>query len=94
MLRECSHCRHQFTPQDFVKEESKEMESERKARGLEGVRFLYYACPECGYHDIFLDLRHLPGESDDDFHARREGLEEAAREIHGEKVEVVVSQKV
>ena len=93
MQRECSHCRRKFTPQDFVKEESKGMEAERKARGLEGVRFLYYTCPDCGYADIFLDIRHLAGESDDAFHTRRRELEGAAREIHAEKVEVVVSEK-
>ena len=93
MQRECSHCRRKFTPQDFVKEESKGMEAERRTLGLEGVRFLYYTCPECGFADIFLDIRHLPGESDDDFHSRRGELEATAREIHAEKVDVVVSEK-
>ena len=36
MLRVCSHCHRPFTRDDFVKEESKGMEAERKALGLEG----------------------------------------------------------
>jgi hypothetical protein len=92
-MRECSHCQRKFTPKDLVKEDSKEMEAERKARGLEGVRFLYYTCPDCGYADIFVDIRHLPDESDEDLHSRRAELEAAVREIHAEKVDVVVTEK-
>ena len=51
MMRECSQCRKPYAAQDFVKEESKGMESHRRALGLEGVRFLYYACRGCGHAD-------------------------------------------
>ncbi len=93
MFRECTHCHRQFTPGDLVKEESKGMEADRKALGLEGVRFLYYACPECGYADIFVDIHHLPGESLEDFQARRAGLEAAIKQIHADRVEVVVLER-
>ena len=56
MMRECSQCRKPYAAQDFVKEESKGMESHRRALGLEGVRFLYYACRGCGHADIFVDV--------------------------------------
>jgi hypothetical protein len=94
MFRECAHCHRSFTPQDFVKDESKGMEADRRALGLEGVRFLYYVCPQCRYADIFVDIHALPGESAEDFQARRAGLEEAVRQIHAEKVEVVISDRI
>ena len=48
MHRECLQCHRAFTAQDFVKADTLEMETERKALGLQGVRFLYYSCPGCG----------------------------------------------
>ena len=47
MIRECTQCHRPFTPKDLAKEESKGMEAERKARGLEGLLFRYYTCPAC-----------------------------------------------
>ena len=70
MLRDCAHCHRPFEPQDLAREESKGMEAERKALGLRGVLFRYYVCPECGYSDIFVDVRPLPGESPEAFHQR------------------------
>jgi len=62
--RNCSHCGKEFTPRELAREESRGMEAERKALGLEGVLFRYYACSGCGHADIFLDVRPLeiPGD--------------------------------
>ncbi len=94
MHRECSHCRRPFTPPDLVKDESKGMEADRKALGLEGVRFLYYSCPKCGIDEIFVDIHPLEGEGAAAFRRRRKDLETAVRDFHGEKVEVVLSERV
>jgi hypothetical protein len=93
MTRECSHCHRPFTPQDFIKEESKNMESDRKALGLEGVRFLYYTCPGCGYADIFLDIYRQDGETEEQFQQRTHALESAVRQVHAEEVEVVLTKR-
>lgn len=93
MHRECTHCQRPFTARDLVREESKGMEASRKALGLDGVRFLYYACPGCGYDDIFLDVHALPDESHDEFYRRRDELERAAREFRGDGVEAVLCQR-
>jgi hypothetical protein len=93
MVRFCGHCRRQLTPQDFVKSESKGMEAERKAAGLEGVHFLYYRCGECGGVDLFVDLRPLPEETDEAFRQRRAQMEEAARQIHEDRVEVILTER-
>jgi hypothetical protein len=93
MLRECRHCQRPFTPQDFVKEESKNMEADRKRLGLEGVRFLYYTCPDCGHDDIFLDIHHLEGESPGEFQKRREDLEIAVRQTDVEPVKVTITER-
>jgi len=93
MLRECSHCHRPFTAQDFVKEESRNMEADRKALGLEGVRCLYYTCPACGYADLFLDLLHRDGETTEQFEERRAGLESAVKQVHAEQVEVVLTER-
>jgi hypothetical protein len=90
MIRLCSHCCRRFTPQDFVKEESKGMEAERKALGLEGVRFLYYHCAVCGYVDIFLDTYPRAGESDAAFQARKRELEAVVSQVHADGAEAVL----
>ena len=91
MRRECSHCHRPFTPRDFIREKSKNMESDRKALGLEGVRFLYFACSSCGYADIFLDIYRLAEETAEQFKQRTQALEFAARQIRAEQVEVVLT---
>jgi hypothetical protein len=93
MQRECSQCQRRFAPEDFVKEDSKNMEAERKALGLEGVRFLYYTCPDCGRHAIFLDLHHLEGESPEEFNRRRAELESAVGEVPADHVAVVITER-
>jgi hypothetical protein len=93
MMRNCGRCHRQLTRQEFVKEESKGMEADRKRAGLQGVRFLYYRCAECGCIDLFVDVHPLPGESDEAFHQRRAELEAAAREIHENQVEVVLTER-
>src|SRR5438105_2632851 len=97
MKRTCSHCQRPFTPQDFVKEDSRGMEAERRALGLEGVRFLYYACPACSYADIFLDIFPLEGESPEAFRGRKAELEATVNQLHdeqhAEQVEVVLVEK-
>jgi hypothetical protein len=90
MLRKCTHCERQFTPADLAREESRNMEAERKASGLTGVRFLYYHCPGCGINDIFVDILPLQGESPEDFQARRDAMEEVVRRLHAEGTEAVV----
>jgi hypothetical protein len=93
MLRECAHCHRPLTPEDLAREESKEMEAERRKYGLEGVRFLYYRCAGCDHADIFMDVLPLEGETDEAFRQRRAALEEVARQMHGDGVEVVVKAK-
>jgi hypothetical protein len=93
MHRECDQCGRSFTPRDLVKDESKGMEADRKAFGLEGVRFLVYSCPECGFDEIFVDIHPLAGEGADEFHRRRQDLEIAVRDFHGDKVEAVLSER-
>jgi hypothetical protein len=91
MHRRCAHCDRQLTPKDFVKEESKGMETERRAMGLKGVMFVFYHCPHCGYDDIFVDVRRLPEESFDEFWRRRSELETVVKDIHAASTEVVLS---
>jgi hypothetical protein len=93
MHRFCAHCHREFTRADFVKEQSRGMEAERRASGLEGVRFLYYHCPACDFDDIFVDIHPLEGESDEEFRQRREALEAAARRVHADEVKIVVADR-
>jgi len=92
MHRECSHCQRSFTASDLVKEESRGMEAHRKALGLEGVRFLYYSCPGCGFDEIFVDIHPLDGEKPEDFRRRRRDLETAVRDFHGDGIKAVLSE--
>ena len=92
-MRKCSHCHKLLTPNELAKEESKGMEAERKALGLHGVRFLYYNCSDCGYADIFVDVHPLVGEAVERFRQRRQELESTVRQLHAERVEIVVTGK-
>ena len=83
MTRECTLCRRPFGAEDLCREESEGMEAERRAAGLEGVRFLYLHCPACGTDDILVGVLPLPGESAGDFADRREALETAVRRLSG-----------
>ena len=93
MRRECARCGRAFGPEDFVKEQSRQMEADRRALGLEGVRFLYYACPACGLADVFLDLHRQPGETGEEFAERRRAMEDAVRQVEPEGVEVVLTER-
>jgi hypothetical protein len=93
MIRECTSCHKPFTPQELSREETKGMEAERKALGLQGILFRYYTCSQCGQADIFVDILPLPGESDEDFRHRRDDLEKTVRQLQAEKVAVVVVEK-
>jgi len=59
------------------------MEADRKAAGLEGVRFLYYQC-QCGTADIFVDILPLADEFIEDFEKRRVEMEAVVRRLHGD----------
>jgi hypothetical protein len=93
MRRKCSRCQKAYTPQELAREETKGMEAERKALGLQGVLFRYYGCAACGQADIFVDLQRLPGEFEDAFLRRRGELEAAINQVHGQGVEVVLVEK-
>lgn len=93
MMRRCTHCGKDFTPQELSREDSKGLEAERKALGLEGVLFRYYSCSACGQADIFVDIRPLEGEGEEAFHRRRGELEDTVQQLQGEGVEVVVSAR-
>jgi hypothetical protein len=93
MKRECAHCGRAFGPEDFYKQESRHMEADRRALGLEGVRFLYYVCPGCGQADIFLDLRRQPEETDEQLAERRRAMEDAVCQAQPAGVEVVLTER-
>jgi hypothetical protein len=93
MIRTCSQCGKEFTPQELSRADSKGLEAERKALGLEGVLFRYYQCSACAQADIFVDVRPLEGETDQSFHRRREELEATLQQLEGDQVDVVVRMR-
>jgi hypothetical protein len=93
MKRTCSQCHKPLTPQELSREESKGMEAERKASGLQGVLFRYYTCSQCGTADIFVDIHAVEGETNEEFCRRRDELQGAVRQLHGEGVRVVLVEK-
>jgi hypothetical protein len=94
MMRACTCCRKTFVPRELLREESKGMEAQRKALGLEGVAFRYYVCSACGHADIFVDVLPREGEGEEAFRARRDELEQAVRQLHSEGVEVVITERI
>lgn len=90
MKRYCTSCGRSFTASDLVRSESRNMEAERKAAGLEGVRFVYYHCPACSMNDIFVDILPRDGESPEAFQRRSDAMATVVRQLHGEQAEAVV----
>jgi hypothetical protein len=90
MQRHCTQCGHALTARDLAWEESQGMEAERRALGLEGVKFRYYICPVCDHADIFVHVLPLPDESWEDFQQRRDELEQTVQQLPRENVEVVL----
>jgi len=93
MMRECSQCHKPYTVQEFVKEESKGMEAERKALGLQGVRFLYYTCRDCGHADIFVDVHPLQAETEEAYRVRRAELEAAVQQLEGANTGITLIER-
>jgi len=90
MHRECTRCRRPFALEDLRREETTNMEAQRKSAGLEGVRFLYFKCPACGMDDIFVAILPLETEFAEDFEARRDAMEKVVRGLHAEGIDAVV----
>ena len=90
MPRECTHCSRPFALDDLSREESQNMEAQRKTAGLEGVRFSYFHCPACGMDDIFVAILPLETEFVEDFEARRDAMEKVVRGLHADGVQAVV----
>ena len=90
MFRSCTRCARQFTSDDFRRDDSRNMEAERKAAGLTGVRFVYYQCSGCGMNDIFVDIVPCVGEAGTDYEARHAAMEAVVRGLHADGVAAVV----
>jgi hypothetical protein len=82
-----------FTARELARQESREMESERKASHIDGLLFRYYTCSACGQADIFVDLHPLAGESAEVFHQRRTEMEATIKQLHGDGVEIVIVER-
>ena len=84
MQRDCTRCRRPFTLDELSREETDNLEAERKANGLEGVKFLYFHGPTCGMDDIFVAI--LPRETEfaQDYEARRDAMETVVRGLHAQ----------
>jgi hypothetical protein len=90
MQRDCTRCRRTYFPSDLSREETGNLEAQRKAAGLEGVTFLYFHCPGCGMDDIFVAILPLATEFAEDYEARRAAMETVVRGLHAEGVGAVV----
>jgi hypothetical protein len=90
MPRDCTRCRRPFSPSELSREETGNLEAQRKAAGLEGVKFLYFRCPACGMDDIFVAILPLATEFAEDYEARRAAMETVVRGLHAESVAAAV----
>lgn len=82
-MRVCCQCHRLLSHHDVLGRESQEMEAARRAGGLDGLRFLYYNCPQCGHDNIFLEVAQLPGETGQIFRERQKSLTRAVQEVGG-----------
>jgi hypothetical protein len=84
MLRTCTRCLRPFHPENLAREESRRLVHDRKAADLEGVRFLYYHCFDCGTDDLFVDVIPRVGELLADYVARKLEMDEVVRRLREE----------
>jgi hypothetical protein len=89
MQRTCTKCGRPFEPGNLVRGLSRQMEADRRAAKLEGVRFVTYRCP-CGTEDVFIDVLPRDDEWAEDFDRRRAAMEEVARKVQAEGIEAQV----
>jgi len=66
------------------------METARAAMNLEGVRFQYFTCPQCGHDLVFLEIAQLPGEPSLGFQERKEALTRVVEEVKTFRTTVLV----
>jgi hypothetical protein len=90
MPRECTRCCRPFVLADLSREETENMEAQRKANGLEGVKFVYFHCSACGMDDIFVAILPLETEFAEDYEARRDAMEKVVRGLHADNVNASV----
>jgi hypothetical protein len=90
MTRDCTRCCRPFELADLSREDSANLEAERAAHGLEGVKFLYFRCPSCGMNDIFVAVVPRETEFAEDYEARRDAMEVVVRGLHAPNVAAVV----
>ena len=90
MPRDCTRCGRPFALADLSREETDNLEAQRKANGLEGVKFLYFHCPACGMDDIVVAILPLGTEFAQDYEARRDAMEAVVRGLHAGDVGAVV----
>jgi hypothetical protein len=69
----------------MARDATENMEADRTAAGLRGVRFVYYACPACEMADIFVDILPLKGEPPERFLRRRSEMEAVVRRLHADR---------
>lgn len=93
MHRVCSHCHKSYDPHELARDDSRHVEAERKAAGVDGVHLRCYVCSHCGLESLFVDLHHLAGETDDAFRRRKADLEAAVRDLHPAGAAVVVAER-
>jgi hypothetical protein len=90
MTRDCTRCHRPFALADLSREDSANLEAERAAHGLEGVKFSYFHCPGCGMDDIFVAVVPRETEFAEDYEARRAAMEVVVRGLHAPNVAAVV----
>ena len=89
-MRDCTRCRRTFTLDDLSREETGNLEAQRRVHGLEGIKFVYFRCPACGMDDIFVAILPLETEFAEDYEARRDAMEKVVRGLHDDNVAAVV----
>ena len=63
------------------------------ACGVEGLLFRVYICSHCSKEDLFVDVCHMPGESEEGYHRRKEDLEQLIEQIPKGDADVVLAER-
>jgi hypothetical protein len=92
-MKVCVHCLRRLSNENLLVRESLGMEEARASLGLHGVRFRYYSCSRCGHDSVFLEIVRLPGDTHQDLRARKDAMNQAAREFRAPHTTVLVVEE-
>jgi hypothetical protein len=93
-MKVCVSCGRRLGERDLLGRSSQIMEAARVSAGLRGLCFRYFTCPRCGHDHVYLEVAPLPGETNQDFQARKEDLARTVQGVRALRTTILVVDRL